>query len=124
MPRCYKNCKHYYLGFCTKYKKEILVSKNLAHYGLLLHPLDYLTLYYNYNQKDIEHLIISAEKYLTDNKSKSICRYYRQKGYITFKQRKVIMRMDTVAFLLVILAKPYSSPVKKQKRQWNVLDTT
>ena len=91
MPRCYKCCKHYCLDFCTKYNKKILVSKNLAHYGLLLHPLDYLTLYYSYNQKDVEHLIRIAEEYLTDNISKGICRYYRQKGYITFKQRKLLL---------------------------------
>lgn len=91
MPRCYKYCKCYYLGFCTKYNEKVLISKNPAHYGLLLHPLDYLTLYYDYNQKEIEHLIISAEKYLTDSISKSICRYYRRKGYITFKQRKLLL---------------------------------
>lgn len=93
MPRCYRFCKHNCLGFCTKYEERILVSKNLAHYGLLLHPLDYLTLYYNDNQKDLEHLIKKAEQCLTDDISKSICHYYRQKGYITFKQRKLLLHL-------------------------------
>lgn len=91
MSRCYECCKYNYIGFCTKYKESILVSKNPAHYGLLLHPLEYLTIYYDYNQKDLEFLIQKADKYLKDNISKSICNYYREKGYITFKQRKLLL---------------------------------
>lgn len=95
MPRCYKCCKYNYAGlFCTKYEETILVSRNPAHYDLLLHPLEYLTIYYNYSynkEEDINHLIQTAEKYLTDNISKSICNYYREKGYITFKQRKLLL---------------------------------
>lgn len=83
--------KYNCIGVCTKYEEIILVSKNVAHYGLLLHPLEYLTIYYNENQKDLEHLIKKAEQCLTDNISKSICRFYRQKGYITFKQRKLLL---------------------------------
>lgn len=91
MPECHEYCKYNYLGFCAKYKEKILVSKNPAHYGLLLHPLDYLTIYYDYNKKDIHDLIEKAESHLTDNISKSICNYYKEKGYISFKQRKLLL---------------------------------
>ena len=91
MPNCSKYCKHYYLGFCTKYQDFIGVSKNYFHYGLLMHPLEFLTLYYDYERKDIELLIEKAEKFLTDDISKSICNYYRKRGYITFKQRKLLL---------------------------------
>ena len=91
MSRCYNHCKHKFGAFCNKYEAKILVSKNPFHYGLLLHPLEYLTLYYNYEEKDIEHLIEIAEKYLTDDTSKSICNFYRRRGYITFRQRKLLL---------------------------------
>lgn len=48
-------------------------------------------LYYNYDKKDISHLIEIANKYLTDDVSKSICKQYEKKGYITYKQRKCLV---------------------------------
>ena len=91
MSICHKCCDHYYLGFCSKYNKPILVSRNPAHLGLLIHPLDYLSIYYNYDKKDVSHLIEIANKYLTDDVSKSICKQYEKKGYITYKQRKCLV---------------------------------
>lgn len=89
-----RSCAHYYssLGFCSKYEKQIIVSRNLLHYSLLIHPLDCLTIYYDTNyKKDIEHLIELSEKYLKDGTSKSICLYYRKNGYISYKQRKFLL---------------------------------
>jgi hypothetical protein len=91
MSRCYKCCDHYHLGFCIKYNESIIVSRNPAHLGLLIHPLHYLSLYYNYDKKDVSHLIDVANKYLNDNVSKSVCKQYEQKGYVTYKQRKYLI---------------------------------
>ena len=91
MSTCYKCCKHNYCGFCAKYEDTILVSRNPAHYGLLLHPLDYLELYYRYDAKDIPHLIDIANKYLKDDVSQNILQQYKKKGYVTFKQRKYLV---------------------------------
>jgi hypothetical protein len=56
------------------------------------HPLEYLTVYYQYDAKeDIEHLIKIAEEFNTDEASKNICAQFRRKGYITFKQRKLLL---------------------------------
>ena len=71
--------------------KYILHSKNIAHPGLPLHPLDYLTLYYQYERNDIEHLIDVADKFLTDSASMSIISWYKRKGHISFKQRKFLV---------------------------------
>ncbi len=92
MPRCYKCCK-YNKGFdyCEKYNERIPVSRNIAHYGLYIHPLDYLTLYYYERGKDIEHLIKISEKYLKDKTSKSICNFFNDKGFITEKQKKLLL---------------------------------
>ena len=91
MSRCYKTCKHNYWNFCTKYNESILVSTNPLHYGLLLHPLDYLTLYYQYDQKDLTYLIDVASKFLKDDVSKNILQQYKNKEYISFKQRKYLV---------------------------------
>lgn len=91
MARCYKCCKHNYCGFCSKYKESILVSRNFAHYGLLMHPLQHLELYYNYDAKDIPYLIDIANEYLKDEVSQNILQQYTRKGYITYKQRKYLV---------------------------------
>ena len=91
MSRCYRCCKHYYCGFCTKYKKQILISRNPMHYGLLIHPLDYVDLYYDYDKKDISNLIDIANEYLDDEISQNICEQYKNKGYISYKQRKYLV---------------------------------
>ena len=91
MPRCLECCKYYSLSFCTKYNKDILHSKNIAHLGLPLHPFEYLTLYYKYDKNDISGLIDVADKFLTDNASMSIISWYKRKGYISFKQRKFLV---------------------------------
>ena len=92
MPRCYKNCKHNIWGWCYKYNEEIHTSKVSGHYGIPFHPLEYLTVYYQYDTKeDIEHLIKIAEEFNTDEASKNICAQFRRKGYITFKQRKLLL---------------------------------
>ena len=93
MARCYEFCKHNYLGFCSKYKARILVSRNPVHYGLLIHPLHYLDLYYDYDYgvKNTPDLIDIANKYLEDDVSQSIFQQYNKKGYITYKQRKYLV---------------------------------
>ena len=91
MAICYKFCKHNSWGFCSKYNESILVSRNPAHYGLLIHPLDYLELYYKYDAKDIPFLIKIANKYLEDEVSQNILQQYKRKGYITYKQRKLLV---------------------------------
>ena len=91
MPRCYECCKYYRMSCCTKYNKHILHSKNIAHIGLPLHPLEYLTLYYNHEHNDINHLMDIAEKCLTDDVSNNIIEQYKHKGYISFKQRKLLV---------------------------------
>ena len=91
MSICYKCCDHYYMGFCHKYKEQIVVSRNPAHLGLLIHPLHYLSIYYNYDNKDISQLIDIANEHLKDEVSQSICKQYENKGYITYKQRKYLV---------------------------------
>lgn len=92
MPKCYKCCKYNNgFGYCEKYDEKILVSKNMAHYGLLIHPLEYLTLYYNIGEKDIKYLIKISEKYLNDKASKNICNFFNNKGFITEKQKKLLL---------------------------------
>lgn len=91
MASCYRCCKHYYAGFCSKYKKTILVSRNPMHPGLLIHPLHYLDLYYDYDRKDIKLLIDIAKDFLKDEVSLNILQQYDNKGYITYKQRKYLV---------------------------------
>ena len=91
MGRCYRFCKHNYCGFCSKYKETILVSRNPTHYGLLLHPLQHLELYYNYDAKDIPYLIDIANEHLKDEVSQNILQQYKKKGYVTYKQRKYLV---------------------------------
>lgn len=92
MSRCYKNCKYNWrCGYCAKYKELILTSRNIYHMGLLLHPLEYLSIYYSYDQKDIRHFIEVADKFADDDVSKNIVKQYKQRGYISFKQRKFLI---------------------------------
>ncbi len=92
MSRCYKNCKHNWCGgYCDKYKELVLTSRSIYHYGLLLHPLEYLSIYYDYEKKDIKHLIEIADKFANDDASKNIVKRYKQNGYISFKQRKLLI---------------------------------
>lgn len=91
MPKCYKNCKHNICGVCQKYNERILVSKNPVHYGLLIHPFECLTIYYNSNNQDVTYLVKQAKKYLTNDISKSICSCYKEKGHISYKQRKILL---------------------------------
>ena len=93
MPTCQKWCKHYNeaYGFCEKYKQSIPVSRNPLHYGLRLHPLDYVELYFRKNENDgIDHLVELADKFLTSNIDKGIVKYYRTYGRLSYKQRKVL----------------------------------
>lgn len=91
MPICdYRHCKHYSCGYCAKFDE--LVPMCHTYPFTRFHPLDYLTLYYNESQKyDISKLITLVEKHLTDYISKSICNYYRRKGYITRKQKRLLL---------------------------------
>ena len=91
MTRCYKSCKYNVMGVCQKYGEFIHKSVNAGHYGLLFHPLDYLNLYYKREENDVGHLMEIANKFLTDDASKNICRQYKEKGYISFKQRKLLV---------------------------------
>lgn len=92
MARCYKRCKYNDVGFCKKYNERIHVSYNPAHPGLLLHPLDYLTIYYNDNRHDISNLIKTADQFLKDDKvAQSICEQYSAKGYMTNKQKRYLL---------------------------------
>lgn len=91
MARCYKCCKHNHMGFCNKYKEFIPISRNIMHFGILIHPLYYLETYYDYDSNDIEHLINIASKYLNDDVSQNIIRQYKLKENITHKQRKYLV---------------------------------
>lgn len=91
MPQCYGNCKHYSLGFCKKYEKQILVSQNPFHRGIKFHPFDYMSLYYQKNQTDLTHLINIADKYLTTDIAKNIVVYYKKYNKLSYKQRKVLI---------------------------------
>ena len=91
MAKCYEYCKHNCCGFCSKYNEMILTSRNPMHPGILIHPLHYLNLYYDYDAKDICHLIEIAIEYLEDEVSQNICQQYNNKGYITYKQRKYLV---------------------------------
>lgn len=93
MPQCYKNCKHNYCNYCTKYNEPILVSTNYWHRGLLIHPLDYLTIFYSDNA-DIEHLITICATCLADNTAvQNVCSYYYKNGFITYKQKKLLLHL-------------------------------
>ena len=92
MARCYKGCKHYLNGFCTKYRDAVLESKNPFCMGLPLHPLDYLSIYYKEDEDDISHLIDIAYKFSNgDEVIDSICNLFAQNGQISFKQRKLLV---------------------------------
>jgi len=92
MARCYQNCKHNWCNVvCRKYDESILTSRHPLHYGLLLHPLEYLSIYYDYRKKDIQHLIDIVDKFSDDDASKNIVKKYKQNGYISFKQRKLLI---------------------------------
>lgn len=93
MARCYRSCKHYYIyGFCGKYNEIVRRSNNFCHYGLPLHPLDFLELYYSpHHTPDVSHLMQYAEKFLEDDVSKNIVQQYKSKGKISYKQRKYLV---------------------------------
>ena len=90
MARCYDDCKYNVCGFCRKYHEFIHTSKVYGHYGMPLHPLEYLDLYYK-SDRDIEHLIDVAKEFLDDDVSKNICQQFSAKGYITYKQRRCLV---------------------------------
>lgn len=93
MARCYENCKHNWCNVhCRKYNETILTSRNPFHRGLLIHPLEWLSMYYYREVNgDISHLIDIAEKFSEDDTSKSIVEQYKKKGYISYKQRKFLL---------------------------------
>ena len=93
MARCYRHCKYNSCDwYCRKYNERILTSKNPFHYGMLIHPLEYLSMFYYRDVNwEISHLIEIAEKYANDDVSKSIINQYKKKGYITYKQRKCLV---------------------------------
>lgn len=90
MARCYKTCKYNICGFCRKYHEIIHTSKVIGHYGMPIHPLEYLDTYYKSDQ-DIEHLINVAEEFMTDDIAKSICQQFRSRGSISYKQRRYLV---------------------------------
>lgn len=92
MIRCYKDCKYNKYDYCSKYDEKIIVSRNQAHPGLLIHPLQYLTIFYNEENEDVDELIDLADKYLNgDEVVDSICNYFARYGQISFKQRKLLL---------------------------------
>jgi hypothetical protein len=93
MARCWKCCKYYnILGYCEKYNEILHTSKNIAHPGLPLHPLDFLELYYSeHHTPDPTHLIEYAEKFLKDTTARDIINYYKTKNKVTSKQRKYLV---------------------------------
>ena len=92
MARCFKGCKNYYKGFCTKYFDKVLESKSPYHIGLPLHPLSHLELYYKEDEDDIDHLIDVADKFSNgDEVIDNICNYFARYGQISFKQRKLLL---------------------------------
>ena len=88
---CYKNCKHYYCGFCTKYNESILISKHPLHRGILIHPLHFLTIYYDEKERDLSYLMEVVEKCCNDKVMKSILTQYKRNGFISHKQRKYLV---------------------------------
>lgn len=90
MPWC-DDCKYFSVGICKKYDKLLHRSSNACHSGFSIHPFDYVRLYYDKREEDIKHLMEIANKYLTSDTAKSICKQYKENGDITFKQRKVII---------------------------------
>lgn len=91
MSRCYKGCKHYSHGWCTKYDEHIIVSQSPWHPELLVHPLESLSMYYKEDNDDIYDLMDLAERYLDDEVSESICNLFVRIGQISFKQRKLLV---------------------------------
>lgn len=93
MARCYENCKYNWCNvYCSKYNERILISRNCFHPGLLIHPLEYLSMYYYKDiNGDIVHLIEVAEKFSDDDTSKNIIDWYKKRGYISYKQRKFLV---------------------------------
>ena len=93
MARCYSRCKYNFCdGYCEKYEDWIHKSENPWNYGILIHPLQYLSTFYRRDVNcEISHLIAIAEKFAEDDTSKNIVSQYKKKGYITFKQRKLLV---------------------------------
>jgi hypothetical protein len=93
VARCYKDCKHNFCDmFCNKYGERILTSRNPFSYGILLHPLEYLSTFYHRDVNlEISHLIKIAEKFSEDDVSKNIINQYKKNGYISYKQRKFLV---------------------------------
>lgn len=88
MARCYRGCIHFIEGvnYCDKYKMLI------HNFGTLLHPFDFLSIYYDESDNDDLHgLIDLAERFLTDEASRNICTKYRRSGKISFPQRKLLI---------------------------------
>lgn len=87
MSRCYKCCKHFIedVNYCDKYKMLI------HNYGVLLHPFDYLSIYYDKSDNnDLHSLVNLAEKFLNDKASENICAKYRRDRKISFSQQKLL----------------------------------
>lgn len=92
MARCYKDCKYNSSGFCLKYEEKILESRNMYHPGLLIHPMQYLAIYYNEDEDNVDSLVDAADLYLNgDEVADSICSYFARYGQISFKQRKLLL---------------------------------
>ena len=93
MARCYKRCKYNFCDvYCEKYDERIFTSNNPYNYGMLIHPLQYLSTFYHRDVNwEISHLVEIAEKFADDDVSKSIIAWYKKKGYITYKQRKCLV---------------------------------
>ena len=90
MACCSWNYKHNNRGYCTKYQKSIHKSLNPECFGLLLHPLQDLDIYYQ-TDKNLEDLIEIADKNLTSKKACGILEWYKTKGFLTEKQRKYLV---------------------------------
>lgn len=92
MSRCYMSCKYNSSGYYLKYDEKVIKSKNFYHPHLLIHPLQYLSIYYNENKDNVEYLVKIAKEHLNNDKVvNSICDYFSQHGQISFKQRKLLL---------------------------------
>lgn len=92
MASCYRYCKHYSVGVCRKYHCIIPVSRNIWQRGLLIHPLNHISLLYTQSTADHDRYLVDlSKKYSQDSMSIGICESFDCSGSLTNKQRKALV---------------------------------
>jgi hypothetical protein len=89
--RCYKCCKYFSeeLGYwCNKFNTKIIVSHNIAHYGLLIHPRDSIDWFEDWTN---EQLIDFCKKCQCSEITEKIITYYTKYQRLSEKQRKYLI---------------------------------